>query len=106
MHLRPKQRFLAAILGLFAMMSAAGILPVASAPPALLAAVLFGDATGSRAGAAGLPAPLTPARGSPFAAGRGPQAIAVGDFNGDGRLDLAVANRTGANVSVLLNSAP
>ena len=29
-------------------------------------------------------------------------AVAVGDFNGDGKLDLAVANRSGNNVSILL----
>ena len=38
-----------------------------------------------------------------FAAGRSPQSVAVGDFNGDGALDLAVAN--GFNdVSVLLGN--
>src|SRR4029077_18451497 len=35
-------------------------------------------------------------------AGVGPRAIAVGDFNGDGKLDLAVANFASDNVSVLL----
>src|ERR1051326_4383472 len=30
--------------------------------------------------------------------------VAVGDFNGDGKLDLAVANRGGNDVSVLLGS--
>ena len=38
-----------------------------------------------------------------FAAGSSPQSVAVGDFNGDGALDLAVAN--GFNdVSVLLGN--
>ena len=35
-----------------------------------------------------------------------PISIAVGDFNGDGRADIAVANRTSNNVSVLLNLPP
>jgi acetyl esterase/lipase len=34
--------------------------------------------------------------------GRSPQSIAVGDYNGDGIPDLAVANRASNNVSVLL----
>ena len=29
-------------------------------------------------------------------------AVAVGDFNGDGKLDLAVANRTATTVGILL----
>jgi len=33
-----------------------------------------------------------------------PRWVAVGDFNGDGKPDLAVANERGANVSVLLNT--
>jgi hypothetical protein len=39
-----------------------------------------------------------------FAAGIWPRSVAVGDFNGDGRLDLVVANFTTANVSVLLGN--
>ena len=37
-----------------------------------------------------------------FAAGDGPFSISSGDFNGDGRLDLATANVISDNVSVLL----
>jgi hypothetical protein len=37
-----------------------------------------------------------------FAAGAAPHSVAVGDFNGDGKVDLAVANAGGDNVSVLL----
>src|SRR5690349_21472181 len=37
-----------------------------------------------------------------FDAGAGPVYVAVGDFNGDGKTDLAVANYHSANVSVLL----
>lgn len=39
-----------------------------------------------------------------FAAGLAPRALAVSDFNGDGRLDLATANSTGNSVSVLLGN--
>jgi hypothetical protein len=39
-----------------------------------------------------------------FAAGALPQSVAVGDFNGDGVLDLAVANYFSDNVSVLLGN--
>jgi hypothetical protein len=37
-----------------------------------------------------------------YPAGSGPIAVAVGDFNGDGKQDLAVANYWSGNVSVLL----
>ncbi len=39
-----------------------------------------------------------------FAAGNSPQSVAVGDFNGDGVQDLAVANFGSNNVSVLLGN--
>src|SRR4051794_28758154 len=39
-----------------------------------------------------------------WAAGDRPDAVATGDFNGDGTLDLAVANFNGYDVSVLLGS--
>jgi FG-GAP-like repeat len=39
-----------------------------------------------------------------FAAGISPVSVAIGDFNGDGRQDLAVANSNSDNVSILLNA--
>jgi hypothetical protein len=39
-----------------------------------------------------------------FAAGTTPAAVVVGDFNGDGKLDLAVANLNSSNISVLLGN--
>ena len=38
-----------------------------------------------------------------FGAGARPRSVAVGDFNKDGRRDLAVANQFSDNVSILLN---
>ena len=51
--------------------------------PARLAAVDFGAATS-------------------YPVGTSPAAVAVGDFNGDGKLDVAVANNGSSNVSILL----
>ena len=39
-----------------------------------------------------------------YGADDGPSSVAIGDLNGDGDLDLAVANRWSANVSVLLGN--
>src|SRR6266545_4991851 len=39
-----------------------------------------------------------------FATGDGPLSVALGDLNGDGKLDLAVANFNSSNVTVLLNT--
>src|SRR5688572_13497401 len=46
---------------------------------------------------------FSPAVGYP--AGANPQAVASADLNGDGRLDLAVANYSDGTVSVLLGNA-
>ncbi len=47
---------------------------------------------------------FTEAPGSPVAAGVGPFFVVVGDFNGDGKLDLAVPNDTSNNMTVLLGN--
>jgi hypothetical protein len=39
-----------------------------------------------------------------YATGTSPQAVAVGDFNGDGNLDFAIVNSTANTVSVLLGN--
>jgi len=39
-----------------------------------------------------------------YSVGAGPDALAVGDVNGDGKLDLVAGNDTGASVSVLLGN--
>ena len=42
--------------------------------------------------------------GSPIATGNDPLSLTAGDFNKDGRLDLAVANRASSDLSILLGS--
>ncbi len=49
---------------------------------------------------------FTAATSSPFAAGSNPAAVVIGDFNGDGKPDAAIANLSGNSVTVLLNSLP
>jgi len=56
------------------------------------ATVLLGDGSGG----------FTAAPGSPFPVGTNPSGIVRGDFNGDGKLDLAITNELSKNVSVLL----
>ena len=45
---------------------------------------------------------FTPAPGSPWPVGAEPADVVVGDFDGDGLLDLATANTGSNTVSVLL----
>ena len=42
------------------------------------------------------------AAGSPYPVGKGPYQLVTADFNGDGKLDLAVVNLTDGTVSTLL----
>jgi len=44
------------------------------------------------------------APGSPVTVGTNPYSVAVGDFNGDGKLDLAVANLGSDNLTILLGN--
>ncbi|WP_236504691.1 DUF4347 domain-containing protein, partial [Tychonema sp. BBK16] len=39
-----------------------------------------------------------------FTAGSGPRSVSIGDINGDGKLDLAVANLNDSTTSILLNT--
>ena len=50
------------------------------------------------------PGPLTFDRGPGSPTGDRPRSVALGDVNGDGRPDLAVANELSNNVSVLLGN--
>jgi hypothetical protein len=45
---------------------------------------------------------FTPSSGSPYTVGQYPYQITAADFNGDGKLDLAVVNLTDNTVSILL----
>jgi hypothetical protein len=56
--------------------------------------ILLGNRTGG----------FTQSKGSPFKVGMGPSAVAVGDFNGDGKTDLAISNVVSNNVSILLGN--
>jgi FG-GAP-like repeat/Cep192 domain 4 len=47
---------------------------------------------------------FAPATGSPVPVGTGPQGLAVGDFNGDNKLDLAVADSGSNNLAILLGN--
>jgi hypothetical protein len=71
-----------------------------------LAVADFGDALGNGGGVSVLlgngDGTFQPAVN--YAAGSGPASVAVKDFNGDGSLDLAVADNQGSTLSVLLGN--
>jgi hypothetical protein len=69
--------------------------PVANPPPGYnIVTILLGNGDGT----------FTPAPGSPVPVGNCPYGVAVADFNGDGKLDLAVANWNDSTVSILLGN--
>ncbi len=47
---------------------------------------------------------FAPAAGSPINVGNNPSFVATGDFSGDGKLDLAVANLNDSSVSIMLGN--
>src|SRR5688500_14131175 len=68
---------------------------VLAATPLLAALALAGPAA----------AEFAEPTGSPFMVGNSPQTVESADFNGDGRLDLAVANANSNTVTILLGQA-
>jgi plastocyanin len=48
---------------------------------------------------------FSPTPAASYTVGSNPVAIATGDFNGDGKPDLAIANKNSSNVSVLVNTS-
>jgi Bacterial Ig-like domain (group 3)/FG-GAP-like repeat/FG-GAP repeat len=83
-----------------------------AAGPHSLVAIYGGSTSGGylASQSAALPYIVTAGAGASFgtavsyAAGTMPFAVAVGDFNGDGKADLAAANNNSGNVSVLLGN--
>jgi len=67
------------------------------------AAVSYGQGTGTYAAAVSSPYPPL-FKKAKYAVGAGPVSIVVADFNGDGKPDIATANRDASTVSILINS--
>src|SRR5205085_1556545 len=67
-----------------------------------LVCILGGLLLKSPSVAAGAPASF--AAHTDFGAGAAPVSVAAGDFNGDGKLDMAVANESSDTVSILLGT--
>src|SRR5260370_1405911 len=67
-------------------------------------ALAFVGVTSSNVLSAQCPASFTAAPGSPAPVGVFPAHPGLGDFNGDGKLDLAVPNNTSFTVSILLGN--
>jgi hypothetical protein len=78
---------------------------VRSLPSLYASAVLVLLVVAAAAGAAPAGA-LSFGAAAHYPTGRGPAAVAVGDFNGDGRPDLVAAGYASNTVDVLLNGAP
>jgi len=82
---------------------------VGYATPAPSATVSFVDTTDSYVVGSAILGAATQAQtfgaAATYATGTHPQAVAVGDFNGDGIPDIAVANNSSANVNVFLGNA-
>src|SRR5438045_1325268 len=70
--------------------------------PVVMACMLAGALLKSpRVAASG---PVTFAAHNDFATGSIPVAVATGDFNGDGKMDLATANEIASTVSIMLGT--
>ena len=92
--------------------AATGVVRVTNAHPAgsYMVTVMAFDSHGGSASRSFMLTVTTPATCNPtsfaaatnFGGGNGPYAMAVGDFNGDGKQDLAVTNVSSNSVSILL----
>src|SRR5207244_3224771 len=73
-----------------------------------IATVLYGDSPVAWAGSAVSVRLANGAGGfgaaTSFPVGNGPEWVTTGDFNGDGKLDLATANFGGSSISILLGN--